>query len=512
MKRSWVPLQQIWFYLAIFLLIPAPACRQKPAPEPLRNVLLITIDTLRADHLGCYGYSRAATPNIDHWSEKGTLFTNSTASVPLTLPSHSTIMTGQYPVAHGVRDNGGFYLEDKWQTLAETLHGAGFRTGGFVSAFVLDRRWGIAQGFDEYFDHFELSKFKLVSLDSVQRRGDETLAQALSWIDRNKSSRFFAWVHFYDPHTPYDPPEPFRSEFRGSAISLYDGEIAFADNLVGRIHDYLEKNNLLSTTLVVLTSDHGESLGEHEESGHGFFIYDATMHVPLMIWNPGEEPRKIREQVRSVDLFPTICEAAGVPVGQPGPGVSLLPLVRGDSLAKKLTAYSESYYPKFHYGWSELKSLRTPEYKYVEAPEREFYRLSQDSGEKQNLYDSRRDRATPFESELTRLVSAEVPAVPQAMDNDSLEKLQALGYIGSHAVSSQPSGPLPDPKHKIRLYNGIKQAQALSADGKVEEALSQITRVIQQDSNILEAHLVLGNLFMKGKDFTKARTSFQRAI
>ncbi len=505
--------RQAKVYLSILILILGVACRKNRATEPTRNILLITIDTLRADHLGCYGYPRAATPNIDHWAEKGSLFTNATAAIPLTLPSHSTIMTGQYPFTHGVRDNGGFYLEEKWQTLAETLHSAGFRTGGFVSAFVLDRRWGIAQGFEEYFDHFELSKFKMVSLDSVQRRGDETLTQALSWVDKNKASRFFAWIHFYDPHTPYDPPEPFRTEFKGQgAMGLYDGEIAFTDNLIGRVHKYLEDNNLLSTTLVVLTSDHGESLGEHQESAHGFFIYDATMHVPLLIWKPGEEPRKISEQVRSVDLFPTICEAAGVQAAPSGSGVSLLPLVRGDKLPKTLTAYSESYYPKFHYGWSELKSLRTSEYKYIEAPRREFYRVSQDSGEKENIYEANRQRVANFESELSRLIASEVPAIPQAMDNDSLEKLQALGYIGSHTFSSEPSGPLPDPKDKIRLYNLIKQAQGLSAENELKEAFSKIRDVIRQDPKILEAYLVLGNLYTKEKDFATARTTFQTAV
>jgi len=513
MNGVWGFFRQGKVYLAILVLILGVACKKNRSPEADRNVLLITIDTLRADHLGYSGYPRAATPNIDRWAEKSAVFTNATASIPLTLPSHSTIMTGQYPFTHGVRDNGGFYLEDKWQTLAETLRGAGFHTGGFVSAFVLDRRWGIAQGFDEYFDHFELSKFKMVSLDSVQRRGDETLTQALSWMDKNKSSRFFAWIHFYDPHTPYDPPEPFRSEFKGrGAIGMYDGEIAFTDNLIGRIHEYLEKNNLLKTTLVVLTSDHGESLGEHQESAHGFFIYDATMQVPLLIWKPGEEPRKIAEQVRSVDLFPTICEAAGVQAVPRSEGVSLLPLVRGDKLPKALTAYSESYYPKFHYGWSELKSLRTSEYKYIEAPRREFYRVSQDSGEKENIYETSRQRVANFESELAQLIAAEVPAIPQAMDNDSLEKLQALGYIGSHTFSTQASGPLPDPKDKIGLYNLVKQAQGFSAEGDLKEAFSRIREVIRQDPKILEAHLVLGNLYMKEKDFATARASFQTAV
>ena len=489
--------------------------QEKAKHAPPRNVLLITIDTLRADHVGCYGYPRGTTPNIDSWADKGAIFTNATSAVPLTLPSHSSIMTGQYPFAHGVRDNGGFYLDNKWKTLAEVLKSDGFKTGGFISAFVLDRRWGIAQGFDEYFDNFELSKYKMISLDSVQRRGDETLNHAIAWLDRNKSSRFFAWIHFYDPHTPYDPPEPFKSQFKGQGLfGLYDGEIAFSDNLVGRIHDYLEKNKLLDNTLVVLMSDHGESLGEHDESSHGFFIYDATTHIPLIIWKPGADPQRIKEQVRSIDVYETICDAVGVKPGQPGPSASLIPFIEGRALPEKLLAYSESYYPKFHYGWSELKALRTPDYKFIDAPQRELYRLSQDSSERYNLYPSERQRAAMFEVNLGQMVLAhpEVEA-PKAVDSDSLEKLQALGYIGS-AVSTKtnPNEPLADPKDKIRLYNLIKQAQGESSEEKNDEAMAKIQRVMAEDSEILEAHLLLGNLYQKKKDYNKAQQSYQNAL
>ncbi len=488
--------------------------RKIAKPPIARNVLLITIDTLRADHLGIYGYPPAQTPNIDRLGEEGALFQNSIAVIPLTLPSHSSMMTGYNPYVHGVRDNGGFYLDDKAQTLAETMKSNGFVTGGFVSAFVLDRRWGIAQGFDEYFDNFELSKYKTVSLDSVQRRGDETLQQSLDWIGKNKDSRFFAWVHFYDPHTPYDPPEPFRSAANTKgAVGLYDGEISYSDNLIGRMREYLEQNDLLDTTLVILTADHGESLGEHEESGHGFFIYDATMRVPLIIRMPGAKGVKVKDQVRSIDLFATICDATGV-AAKTGEGTSLMPLVHGGTLSKKLVAYSESYYPRFHYGWSELKALRTNDYKYIQAPDRELYRLSEDSGERANTYTREQKRAQPFETELaTMLANFATVKGPQTMDDDSLEKLQALGYIGYVAQThTAESGVLPDPKSKIRLYNRIKIAQSFSAEGKLADAFTNIRRVLQEDDRILEAHLLLGNLYDKEKKHPLARESFQNAL
>jgi len=501
--------------IAVFIVLLVIACKTNLQRKPVRNVVLITIDTLRADHLGCYGYGRAQTPNLDQLSQQGATFWNATSVTPLTLPAHSSIMTGSYPLAHGVRDNGGYYLDNKWQTLAETMKASGFHTGGFISAFVLDRRWGIAQGFDEYFDHFELSKYKTVSMDSVQRRGDETLGKALAWLDKNKTSRFFTWIHFYDPHTPYDPPEPFRSQFQDKSWGLYDGEIAFVDNLVGRIRDFLSSNNLLSTTLVVITGDHGESLGEHQEAGHGFFIYDATTHVPLIVLDPGEKPVKISDQVRSIDLFPTIAEAAGVKIPSSVQGVSLLPLVRGGTLPQKLTAYSESYFARFHYGWSELKSLRTPDYKYIDAPEKELYRLSQDRSERNNLYDGDASHAKPFEAEITRLVSTSAAVeTPKFVDEDSLNKLQALGYIGTYTAPLQSlnSGPLPDPKGKIRLYNLVKNSQGAAAEDKDDEAFKQIQQVLQEDPRILEAHIILGNLYSKKKDFVRARESYQNAL
>jgi arylsulfatase A-like enzyme/Tfp pilus assembly protein PilF len=479
------------------------------------NVILITIDTLRADRLGCYGYGKAQTPHIDAWAKKGVLFERATATTPLTLPSHSSIMTGMYPVSHGVRDNAGFYLEDHWVTLAETLKGAGFSTGGFVSAFVLDRKWGIAQGFDEYFDHFELSKYKAASLDAVQRRGDETMDAALKWIDRVKGRPFFSWIHLYDPHTPYDPPDPFRKPWANQQWGLYDGEVAYTDYLIGTLQDYLEAHDLTSTTAIVLSADHGESLGEHEESGHGFFIYDATTHVPMIIVVPGAKPSSVREQVRTVDLFPTICSLLQVPVARKLDGVSLVPFLRGEKLPTPLSAYSESYYPRFHYGWNELKSLRTLEYKFIEAPQPELYRVSQDTDESDNLYASETRRAEPFKNQIAQLVKAGGAGLkaPTPVDDDALEKLQALGYIGTYtAPVAGEGGTLADPKQKIGLYNLLKLAQWKSAEEKTDEALADITQVLQMDSGILEAHLVLGNILMKKDEFADARSSFQAAV
>jgi len=250
------------------------------------NIILITVDTLRADHLECYGYDRVKTPQINRLANEGILFECNIVQAPLTLPSHSSILTGTYPLHHGVRDNGGFYLEEDHITLAEVLKTKGYSTGAFVAAFVLDSRWGLDQGFDYYYDNFDLTKYKTVSLDSVQRRGDEVVEEVYKWLENQSQQRFFAWIHLYDPHTPYDPPEPYKTEYRGSHFGLYGGEIAYVDHLMGEFRSFMEEKNLLDKTLIIFTSDHGENLGEHKESAHGFFIYDSDIRVPLIIRFP----------------------------------------------------------------------------------------------------------------------------------------------------------------------------------------------------------------------------------
>ncbi|GAG24643.1 unnamed protein product, partial [marine sediment metagenome] len=237
--------------------------QMRPVDIDQMNIVLFTIDTLRADHLECYGYDRVKTPNINRLASEGILFEHNIVQAPLTLPSHSSIFTGTHPLYHGMRDNGGFYLEEKHITLAEVLKTNGYSTGAFVGAFVLDSRWGLDQGFDYYYDNFDLTKYKTVSLDSVQRRGDEVLAEACKWLEKNSQDKFFAWIHLYDPHTPYDPPEPYKTQYNGRRFGLYDGEIAYVDLLMGDFRSFMEEKNLMEKTLIIFTSDHGESLGEH---------------------------------------------------------------------------------------------------------------------------------------------------------------------------------------------------------------------------------------------------------
>src|SRR5436305_8297389 len=282
--------------------------RVRSSEHPL-SVLLISIDTLRADRLGSYGYKSAETPAMDALAARGLRFDQAATVTPLTLPAHTSLLTGTFPTFHGVRDNGQFYVSDDQITLAEVLKANGYRTGGFIGAFVLDRRWGIAQGFDTYYDDFDLSKYELAAgIDAAQRPGRDVVDHALGWLRQPSTDPFFAWVHLYDPHSPYEAPEAVAERFPRTLTGAYDAEVAEADIQVGRLIEGLRERGTLDRTLIVVVGDHGESLGEHQEQQHGFFIYDATTRIPLIMSGPGIPARVVPEQVRITDVMPTILD------------------------------------------------------------------------------------------------------------------------------------------------------------------------------------------------------------
>ncbi|MCP2520043.1 sulfatase-like hydrolase/transferase [Candidatus Aminicenantes bacterium AC-335-A11] len=484
------------------------------------NIIILTIDTLRADHLECYGYQGVKTPNINRLAYEGVLFENVICQTPLTFPSHCSIFTGTYPLFHGVRDNGSFYLEENQITLAEILKNRGYTTGAFIGAFVLDSRWGLDQGFDYYYDNFDLAKYKTISLDAVQRRGNEVLSVFYEWLDKNLERKFFAWIHFYDPHTPYDPPEPYKTYFKGRRYGLYDGEIAFVDKLIGEFYDYLKKKKILDKTLIVFTSDHGESLGEHRESAHGFFIYDAVLKVPLIIRFPESKfsGKRIINQIRSIDIMPTILNLIDINIPRNVQGESLLSFILNKGRKKTLLAYSETYWPRYHYGWSELKSLRTNRYKFIKAPKPELYDLLSDPRETINLFYKKKSILKKMKKELANLIekysSPKIEEIgPRKIDSDSLIKLQALGYLGAfHAPLKKEKGKLADPKDKIDLYNEIKLAQFLVTEEKFSQAEKKIKEVLKKDKNVLEAYYTLGNIYFRQKKYNEAIEEYKKAL
>jgi arylsulfatase A-like enzyme/Tfp pilus assembly protein PilF len=492
------------------------------------NLVVVTLDTTRSDRLGCYGSKDVKTPSLDSLAARGVLFENAISPMPLTLPAHSSLFTGRLPAAHGVRDNGGFTLGPDQVTLAETLRDAGWATGGFVSAYVLDHKWGISQGFDRYFDDFDLTQFKSVSMGEIQRRGDVTLQQAAGWIGEHAGGRFFAWLHLYDPHAPYDPPEPFKSAYPGRP---YNGEIAWTDELVGRLVKELERLGVADRTVIAVIGDHGESLGEHGENGHGFFIYTQTTHVPFLLASPygGLQGRNVAEVVHNVDLMPTLLDLLGVaPVAPPsGPvqGRSLLPLLEGRSEGVEAEGlvdggWSESWYPRFHYGWSELRAVRSGRWHFIEAPRPELYDLDADPGETDN-----RAAAEPGTVEEMRGLlegveaatgqAAESPA-PIEEDEETLRKLASLGYVGSLSPETAKPGvswkDLPDPKDKIAVYNLINRAKEEASDGDADKAIAMLNDVLAQDPEVVDGWFLLGNAYFKKQDWARAAEYFTKTL
>jgi arylsulfatase A-like enzyme/Tfp pilus assembly protein PilF len=480
------------------------------------SVLLISVDTLRADRVGSYGYRDAATPVIDRLAARGLRFAQATTVVPLTLPAHTSLLTGTFPTFHGVRDNGGFYADDSLTTLAETLKPLGYRTGGFVGAFVLDRRWGIAQGFDYYFDDFDLAKFAMeAGLDAAQRPGKEVVDRALAWLAEESDQPFFAWVHLYDPHSPYQPPEPYRSRFPATAQGAYDGEVAATDSEIGRLISALESSGQLDSTIVVVVGDHGESLGEHGEQQHGFFIYDAAVQIPLIIAGPGVPTRVVTDQVRIVDVMPTILDVLGVAAPAATQGETLLPAGRGEPL--ELLAYSETYYPRYHYGWSELTSVRDGRFKFIAAPRRELFDIEADPAEETDLAGSNPRIADALERALrdfsARTATKAVAQQPRAIDPETEQRLRALGYVATTVTrAAMEDRPRADPKDTIKLYNLLKRAAQDSVAGKLDDAIAKVREVLSADPEVIEAYTMLGNMHTKAGRVAEAITAYQRAL
>jgi arylsulfatase A-like enzyme/Tfp pilus assembly protein PilF len=515
--RRLAPLLVILAAAAAWVAVARPrwAAPILPARAP-RNVLLVTLDTLRADHLGSYGHAAAQTPRLDALARTGLRFERAATVVPLTLPAHSSLFTGTFPAWHGVRDNGGFYLGEDQTTLAEVLKGRGFRTGGFVGAFVLDRRWGIAQGFDRFFDEFDLESFENASgLDAIQRPGSEVVDQALAWLKADPGTPFFAWVHLYDPHTPYEAPEPFRARFPRTAAGAYDAEIAATDAQVGRLLDALELDGRRDETLVVVLADHGEMLGEHGEQTHGFFVYDAAVRIPLIVSGPGLPSRVVPDQVRIVDVMPTVLDLLGVPVPKTVQGTSLVPAARGQRLS--LVAQSESWYPRYHYGWSELVSVQDGRFKYIRTTRPELYDLEADPREGRDLSADDQARLEALDralrAHLDRTASRSAAKGPQAVDSETEERLAALGYVGT-SVSARhlEDRPRGDPKDKIGLYNLLKQAGTASVERRYDDAIATVNEALAADPDIVEAYMLRGNFEQKAKRRPQAIASYKQAL
>jgi arylsulfatase A-like enzyme/Tfp pilus assembly protein PilF len=491
------------------------------APKDL-NVLIVTLDTTRADRLGPYGFQAGQTPAIDRIASEGVVFEQVSSAAPLTQPSHATLFTSRLPPAHGVRDNGVAALADEEITLAEILKEKGARTGAFIGAYVLDSRWGFDQGFDTYFDDFDLSQQRSISLGGIERRASDVVDAALRWFQAGEKRRFFAWLHFYDAHAPYNPPEPFRTSYGGRA---YVGEIAYVDSQLARVVQALESGGLLDRTIIVVVGDHGESLGEHGEGAHGFFLYEGVIRVPLIVRTPypSTRGRRVRELVRTVDVMPTVLDLLGMPSPSGAAGRSLVGPMTGAGSASSAAqeAYSESLYPLNQFGWSDLKALRAGRYKYIEAPRPELYDLQSDPQEKHNLYDERRSLAEGMRnrlSEIDRSASAEGSRERKTIevDPETRARLAALGYVGTFVGSpDDPRGAdsLADPKDKIELFNQINRASELSKhEGRGQESIDILKEVVEADPTVIAGWFMLGNEYVRLGQLERGIEQYRRAL
>lgn len=455
--RAWVVLSALVAFVA---------CRPSGPPP---SVLLVTIDTLRADRLGAYGARNVRTPVLDALAARGVLFEEALASAPLTLPSHSTILSGLEPPRHGVRDNGTYVFPESRDTLATRLAARGHATAAFVGAYVLDRRFGLQRGFAAYDDRIE-RRLEGTSVLESERPGSEVVEAAQRWLSQAKTP-FFAWVHLYDPHAPYDPPSPFLEEYAGRP---YDGEVAYTDACLGRLFSAAE-SAAKGRLVVVVTGDHGESLGEHGEATHGFFVYQPTLRVPLVLAGPGV-PRGERRpgSARTADIAPTVLALVGLdfPAGLDGRNLFAGPLSR--------ESYAEAFYPA-SFGWAPLFSYRLGSLKLVDAPRPEIYDLAADPAETTSLADRRPDDLARLRNALAAFRGGDSPGAARALEPEVEERLRALGYSGAAAPAPLPGARLVDPKDALPSFREFEEATWAEGRGDLAAAIAGYRRLLARE-------------------------------
>jgi arylsulfatase A-like enzyme/Flp pilus assembly protein TadD len=470
-------------------------------------IVLISIDTLRADHLPVYGYTKVRTPAIDALAADGTVFESAWSHSPQTLPSHTSILSGQLPFEHGIRDNGGFTVKPGQWLIQRALHDAGWKTGGFVSAYVLRRETGIAQGFDTYDSDLPAASPE-ASIGMIQRDGADTLEAATRWLNAQTDPKFFLFVHFYEPHKPYSPPA------RYAMYLPYDGDIAYADELVGRLLDRLRAKGLYNRATIVLLSDHGEGLGDHGEQEHGLFLYRETTHVPLMIKRSGDSPRRVAAPVQHIDVVPTLLEIAKLPRPSNLRGRSLTPLLDGSGSIPETGIYSEALYSRFHFGWSELYALTDSRYRLIRAPRDELFDLRTDQAESKSVASEHPQVRQAMRSAIDALIAGVSIASPSAASGEDRQRLAALGYVGtgSRTPLSQPGDSLPDPKDKFPVLETYRRAVDLSAAGHFDEAASLYEGLIADDPGMDDVWLELAHAYARQGRTADAVHAYQQIV
>lgn len=511
--RIWLAAAAVVVMVVIFVLLKtSPSGRDAYSSITKNsdlNVLLITLDTTRADRLGSYGYSKAKTPNLDFLALNGVRFANAYCQVPLTLPSHCSILTGAYPTYHNVHNNGTYSLALDQVTLAEVLQSKNFQTAAFLASFSVDSRFGLDQGFDLYDDNFqEGSPFKAVN---SERKAGDVYSRFSSWLDDHGSQQFFGWIHFFDPHLPYSPPDSYGKEF---ADSPYDGEIAYMDSYVGAVLEKLREKNILGKTLIIVAGDHGEGLGDKVETGHGIFLYDMVMRVPLIFYAENLLPggKVIPSRVRLIDIMPSVLDLLNIEGSYPYQGISLIPVIEGRKKGD-LDTYIETYYPRENYGWSELTGLISGDWKYIHAPRGELYDLKSDPSEKNNLFLTNKKTASDLKERLDVLVrsSSVSPGTgKRTLSQEELTRLRSLGYAGY--TEGENEGPFADPKDKVDELRMIQQALSYEFSGNFQEAARLHEKMLVLRPNSTSSYINLALIQARLNNFNQTIQILKQGI
>jgi arylsulfatase A-like enzyme/tetratricopeptide (TPR) repeat protein len=473
-------------------------------------VIIVSIDTLRADHLPVYGYGKVRTPNIDAFAAQSAIFDRAYSHAPQTLPAHTSIFSGALPFEHGVRDNIGFTVKPGQWFLQRALHDRGWPTAGFVSAYVLRAATGIGQGFDTYDSELPASSGEL-SIGQVQRSGEQTLAAAERWLAQRETGKpFFLFLHIYEPHKPYAPPSRF------SSYEPYDGEVAYSDEIVGRFFDRLRALDLFDRSTIVLLSDHGEGLGDHGEQEHGLFLYQETIRVPLLIkpagWRSGQ--KRIAAPVQHIDLAPTVLALAGDRAPGSLKGRSLVPLLDGSAAVSDTGIYAEALYSRYHFGWSELYSLTDSRYRLIRAPRDELFDLERDPGESRSVASDRPQVRQAMRAALEGLIKNAAIEAPSAVSDEDKQRLAALGYVGggSSEALSLPGDSLPDPKDKVKILERYRRAADLAGQLKFDEAVAIYREVLGEDPEMTDVWLQLAEVEVRRGAMPEAIAAYKEVV
>ncbi|MCJ7580782.1 MAG: sulfatase-like hydrolase/transferase [Candidatus Aminicenantes bacterium] len=472
------------------------------------NVLLITIDTLRPDRISSYSSKHLKTPNIDRLAQSGVVFTRAFAHTPMTLPSHANIFLGATPLYHGVHDNAHFIVDDEFLTLAEHLKADGYSTGAFVGAFPLDSRFGLKQGFDVYDDNYGYKSLQEFSY--VERRAEVVVNKAKEWID-SQEGPWFCWIHCFDPHQRYDPPEPFREQFKGQS---YNGEVAYVDFSLGQLFDYLEEKNIYDKSLIIFTGDHGESLDEHGEPTHGYFAYNSTLWIPLIISFPDVKAGKVEQNVCHSDIFPTICDVVGIKKPSFLQGVSLMDAAKGKKIPRR-RIYFEALYANLNRGWAPLKGYIDGFQKFIDSPIPEFYDLSLDFDETQNVIDQK--QLSLFEKNLDELTGdlslARSESNNFSVDVEAFKKLKSLGYLSSIQATLKENYTAEDDLKTLLPYQ-IKLQDSLKAynGGRFSESISLLIDIIAERKDFDQAYSHLATLYKEQGKLKEAVNTLKEGL